>query len=376
MQFKLERKDLKSKARAAILKTAHGNIFTPIFMPVGTQGTVKTLSPRDLSENGVQIILGNTYHLYLRPGDELVANLGGLHNFINWPKPILTDSGGFQVFSLSELRRIEEDGIYFQSHLDGSHHRFTPEKIIDIQINLGADIIMVLDECTPYPCPFEYAEKSNNLTLQWAIRCKEYWLNHKNPNGSEQDLFAIVQGSVYDKIREKSALRLIDLDFPGYAIGGLAVGESQEERNRITEYCTDILPELKPRYLMGVGTPMDILDAIERGIDMFDCVIPTRNARNGTVYTQDGKLIIKSAKYKMENGPIDASCNCYTCRQFSRAYIRHLFNTNEILGLYLATLHNIHFYIWLVSEARKKIIAGNFLEWRDGIASNWQTVGD
>lgn len=372
MCFEVKKADKDTKARAGLLKTDHGEIYTPIFMPVGTQGSVKTLSPRDLKESGVQIILGNTYHLYLRPGDQIVADFGGLHKFIGWSGPILTDSGGFQVYSMAELRSIDSEGISFQSHLDGSSHRFTAEKVIDIQVNLGADIIMVLDECTSYPCTYEYARKSNELTIIWAERAREYWDKCTSLHGYQQYLFAIVQGSVFEDIREISAKKLIDLDFPGYAIGGLAVGEPKHERDKITDYCSNLLPREKPRYLMGVGTPEDIIDAIELGIDMFDCVIPTRNARNGTVYTSAGKLIIKAAKYKNDSSPIDESCSCYTCSNFSRAYIRHLLNANEILGLHLATLHNIHFYLWLVTEARNQIMQDNFLSWKNDLSNKWK----
>ncbi len=372
MKFRLLATDKNSKARAGELETAHGIIHTPIFMPVGTQGTVKTLSPRDLEESKAQIILGNTYHLYLRPGDELIAELGGLHKFMHWNGPILTDSGGFQVFSLNDLRKIEEDGVRFQSHLDGSYHKFTPKKVIDIQRNIGSDIMMVLDECTPYPCDREYADKSNDLTVAWANEAREYWANTSPVHDFEQALFGIVQGSVYEDIREKSARSLIELDFPGYAIGGLAVGETGEERNRITDFCTEILPVDKPRYLMGVGLPVDILDAIERGVDMFDCVIPTRNARHGIVFTTSGKLTIKAGKFKQDKDPIDKECSCYTCQNFSRAYIRHLFNANEILGMRLASLHNIHFYMWLTATAREKIVGGGYLEWKREMVSRWQ----
>ena len=372
MIFTLEKTANDSKARTGLLKTAHGDVHTPIFMPVGTTGTVKTLTPEELKQNDVEIILGNTYHLFLRPGDQLIADLGGLHKFMSWDKPILTDSGGFQVFSLSELRKIDEDGVTFRSHLDGSGHRFTPHKVIDIQQNIGADIMMVLDECTPYPCTYEYAERSNQLTLKWAKQARDYWTENKSVHGYKQALFAIVQGSIFNKLREKSALSLIDFDFPGYAIGGLAVGEPAEERIRITDFCTDILPQSKPRYLMGVGTPEDILDSIEKGVDLFDCVIPTRNARNGTVYTSHGKMIIKAGRYSADENPVDNQCDCYACKNFSRAYIRHLFNANEILGLKLATLHNIHFFLQLVKEARKQIQSDQFLIWKNETIKNWK----
>ncbi len=367
MFFKLEHTDSKSKARAGLISTDHGIIETPIFMPVGTQGTVKTLSPRNLHEVNAQIILGNTYHLYMRPGHRLIRKMGGLHSFISWDRAILTDSGGFQVFSLKDLRKIDEEGILFQSHLDGSYHKFTPELVLEIQQALGSDIMMVLDECTPYPADRDYAEKSNELTIKWARQAREIFAHWQPLYGHRQQLFAIVQGSVYKDIREKSARALIDLDFPGYAIGGLAVGEPKETMFEMTDFCTDLLPTEKPRYLMGVGMPDDILNAIERGVDMFDCVIPTRNARNGTVFTTQGKMVLKAARFKEDPKPIDEHCTCYTCQNFSRAYLRHLYNANEILGLKLATLHNIHFYLWLVREARRAILENRFKAWKDEI---------
>lgn len=372
MNFQLEKSGGLSKARCGILKTEHGQIETPVFMPVGTHGAVKTLSPSELSENGVQIILANTYHLYLRPGDHLLAEFGGLHEFMGWKGPILTDSGGFQVFSLSELRKIDEKGVTFQSHLDGTKHYFTPEKTIDIQNNIGSDIMMVLDECIPYPCTYDYAKKSMDLTVQWATQSSKYWQDNSPRDGTQQALFGIVQGGVYHDLREACIEKLTLLDFPGYAIGGLAVGEADQERNQVINLCTNLLPVEKPRYLMGVGLPEDILESIHLGVDMFDCVIPTRNARNGTVFTSNGKLIIKSARCKSEHIPIDKDCSCYTCKNFSRAYIRHLFNCNEMLGLRLATLHNIHFYMWLVSEARKQILEETFVAWKDQILKRWK----
>ena len=362
--FKLQYTDTRTKARAGLLQTAHGQVETPIFMPVGTQGTVKTLSPRDLKENNVQILLGNTYHLYLRPGDELIAGFGGLHKFMGWDRPILTDSGGFQVFSLSELRKLEDDGVVFQSHLDGSRHKFTPEKVLRIQQNIGSDIMMVLDECTPFPCDYVYAEKSHLLTLRWAKEVRDIWKDPMAVHGYPQALFGIVQGSIYPDLRESSARALVELDFPGYAIGGLAVGEPEDDRLKMTDLTTDFLPENKPRYLMGVGKPEDILKSIELGVDMFDCVIPTRNARNGTVFTSSGKLSIKAGRHRQDELPIDPECSCYACRNFSRSYIRHLFNASEILGLHLATIHNIHFYMMLVQEARQHILDGNFVQWK------------
>ena len=375
MQFNVIAKDKSSKARCGELITAHGKVHTPVFMPVGTQGTVKTLSPRDLKETGVQILLGNTYHLYLRPGADEIAQLGGLHRFMSWDRPILTDSGGFQIFSLSQLRKIDQDGVDFQSHLDGSYHRLTPEKAIDIQMQLGPDIMMALDECMPYPSTREYAQQSVQLTHQWAERCIQHWYKDNPLFGYEQSLFGIIQGGIFEDLRVISVKQLTELNFPGYAIGGLAVGEPAEVRNKISDICTDLLPEEKPRYLMGVGTPANILDSIALGVDMFDCVIPTRNARNGTVFCSTGKLVIKGAAFKNDREPIDRECTCYTCQNFSRAYIRHLFNANEILGLHLATLHNVHFYIQLVAQARDQIASGNFLGWKKK-KMNPQDTGD
>jgi queuine tRNA-ribosyltransferase len=372
MQFKITDRDKNSKARCGELYTDHGKVETPVFMPVGTQGTVKTLSPRDLQEARVTILLGNTYHLYLRPGAEEIARFGGLHKFMAWDQPILTDSGGFQIFSLSQLRKINADGVEFQSHLDGSHHCLTPEKVIDIQRQLGPDIMMALDECMPYPSTKEYARYSVDLTLQWAVRCRERWLKSEPCFKYNQTLFAIVQGGIFSDLRENSARNLINLDFPGYAIGGLAVGEPAEIRNQITDLCSDILPDSKPRYLMGVGTPADILESIRLGMDMFDCVIPTRNARNGTVFSDGGKLIIKGAAFKSEQDPIDSGCPCYTCQNFSRGYLRHLFNANEILGLHLATLHNVSFYIRLLSQAREHIAGGDFEQWSNNKLESWR----
>lgn len=360
--FELIAKDDTTAARAGILHTDHGDVETPIFMPVGTQGTVKTLSPDELLGNSVQIILANTYHLYLRPGDDLIREFGGLHRFTSWPRPILTDSGGYQVFSLADLRKLSPDGVRFQSHLDGSHHIFTPEKVIEIERNLGADVMMVLDECTPYPCSFEYAQQSNQLTLEWAERCREHFEKVANPHGYRQFLFGIVQGSTYPEVRQVSLNQLIKLDFDGYAIGGLAVGEPKESMLEISKFCAEQLPKDKPHYLMGVGKPEDLVDAIALGIDMFDCVIPTRNGRNGTVFTWQGRLVIKNAIYRDDPRPIDEQCDCYACRKFSRAYIRHLFQAGEILAPRLATLHNIHFYMELVHRAREAILESRYPE--------------
>lgn len=362
--FILEKTDKKTKARAGLLKTAHGNIETPIFMPVGTQGAVKTLSPHELEDTGAQIILGNTYHLYLRPGDDLILKAGGLHSFTSWNRPILTDSGGYQVFSLSELRKINNEGVRFQSHIDGSYHDFTPEKVIDIQRNLGSDIMMVFDECSPYPCSFDDAGKANKRTISWAERCADHFQLTDPPHDHPQMLFGILQGSTYREIRKKSVDNLLKIGFNGYAIGGLAVGEPKTDMLDITDFCTDLLPPDKPRYLMGVGKPEDIVESISRGIDMFDCVIPTRNGRNGTVYTWKGKMVLRNYKYRDDFSPIDENCDCYSCRNFSRSYIRHLFQSQEILAMRLASIHNLHFYLSLVKSARAAIYKGCFFQWK------------
>jgi queuine tRNA-ribosyltransferase len=352
------------KARAGLLETDHGVIETPVYMPVGTQGSVKATEQRELLELGAQIILGNTYHLYLRPGMEIMERAGGLHRFINWQKPMLTDSGGFQVFSLSDLRDIDDNGVTFRSHLDGSLHVFTPESVIKIERQLGSDIMMVFDECTPYPCEFEYAKKSNEMTVRWAERCKTACEKTPSLYGHSQALFGIVQGSVYPEIREMSARALVELGFDGYAIGGLAVGESVEEMYRITEFTEQFMPQDKPRYLMGVGTPENILECIERGMDMFDCVIPTRNARNGMLWTSSGTLNMRNAQYKADFEPVDAECDCYTCRTFTRSYLRHLFIAKEILALQLASIHNLAFFLWTAREARKAILEKRFVSWK------------
>jgi len=364
-KFELVALDSKTSARAGLIYTDHGVIETPVFMPVGTQGTVKAVEQRELVEIGAQIILGNTYHLYLRPGTDVIFKAGGLHKFIGWERGILTDSGGFQIFSLAQFRKISKEGVKFQSHIDGSYHFFTPESIIDIQRILGSDIMMCLDECTPYPCDYDYAFKSNQLTLEWSKRSRERFDNTKPLYGHTQAIFGIVQGSIYPEIRAKSVEELVKLDLDGYAIGGLAVGEPIETMYQIAEFTASLLPVDKPRYLMGVGTPENILEANSRGIDMFDCVIPTRNGRNATLYTREGKFSIKNAIYKEDFTPVDKDCDCYTCRSFTRAYLRHLFNADEILALQLASIHNLAFYLWLVREARSHIIQGDFLEWKD-----------
>jgi len=353
--FSFTLKARSGKARAGVISTNHGDILTPVFMPVGTLGTVKAMSPHELMESHAQIILGNTYHLYLRPGHELIREAGGLHKFISWERPMLTDSGGFQVMSLAALRKITRDGVHFQSHIDGSRHFFTPESVIGIQEALGADIIMSFDECPPYPATREYVEKSLATTLRWAERGKNAFTNHAN-----QALFGIVQGGIYEDLRERSALALMDMDFPGYSIGGLAVGEKKADMFRVTAFLNDILPQDKPRYLMGVGTPTDLLNNITNGVDMFDCVMPTRNARKGSIFTRYGKMIIKAARYRDDLGPIDPLCGCYTCRHFSRAYIRHLITMNEILGMRLTTIHSLYFYQELMQMARAAILEDRF----------------
>ncbi len=344
--------------------TGRGEIPTPIFMPVGTQGAVKAIEHRELRELGARIILGNTYHLYLRPGAGLIERAGGLHRFMNWTSPVLTDSGGYQVFSLSDLRGIHKDGVEFKSHLDGSLHNFTPEKVVDIQRALGSDIMMVLDECAPFPCTEEYAVASNEMTLRWAERSKARFEETHPAYGVEQALFGILQGSVYPRIRERSACRLTEIGFDGYAIGGLSVGEPAEQMYAMVDVCTEMLPKEKPRYLMGVGTPENILEAIDRGIDMFDCVLPTRNARNAVVFTAHGRLNLRNAKHADDFSAVDPECSCYGCRNFTRAYLRHLFKAGEILALQCATMHNLTFYLWLVRTARQAILEDRFTAWK------------
>lgn len=366
LEITIKGKAKDSKARAGFFETEHGIVETPIFMPVGTQGTVKAVNQSYL-ENDIkaQIVLSNTYHLYLRPGTDVLEKAGGLHKFMNWKKPILTDSGGYQVFSLTELRKLKKDGVEFRSHLDGSKHFFTPEKVIGIERSIGSDIMMVLDECTPYPCEYDYAVKSTKLTSDWAALNKEAFCNSNPLYGHKQFLFGIIQGSVYKDLREKSALELNKLDFDGYAIGGLAVGEPTETMYDLIDFTTDFMMEDRPRYLMGVGRPENILEAIERGVDMFDCVMPTRNARNSYLFTSNGILAMRNAQYKDDFSEIDKHCECYTCRNYTRAYLRHLFIAGEILALELASIHNLHFYLDLVKEARKMIIEGNFSEWKN-----------
>lgn len=366
LKLNIDSKDTNCKARAGWFETDHGKVETPIFMPVGTQGTVKAVNQAYLADEiKAQIVLSNTYHLYLRPGTEILEKAGGLHKFMNWQKPILTDSGGYQVFSLSELRKLKSNGVEFRSHLDGSKHFFTPEKVIGIQRSIGSDIMMVLDECAPYPCDYDYAKKSVELTSNWAILNKEAFVNSKPLYDHKQFQFGIIQGSVYKDLREKSVNDLLKLDFDSYAIGGLAVGEPTEQMYELVDFTTDFMPVEKPRYLMGVGRPENILESISRGVDMFDCVMPTRNARNANIFTWSGTLSMRNAKYKDDFKPLDEKCNCYACRNYTRAYLRHLFIAEEILALELASIHNLYFYLQLVTTARKHIIDGNFFEWKN-----------
>ena len=356
-----------------MIKTPHGEVNTPVFMPVGTQASVKTLSSEDLKEIEAEIILGNTYHLYLRPGHQLVEKAGGLHKFMSWDRPILTDSGGFQVFSLNSLTKITEEGVRFRSHLDGSYHLFTPEKVVEIQRALGADIIMVRDEPVSYPSTFEQADRANKLTLNWAERCKQAH-NKLEDKGFKhrQALFGIIQGSTYPELRKNSAEALMKLDFPGYAIGGLSLGEPKTTTFEMVDLCVSYIPEEKPRYLMGVGTPEDMMEAVCRGIDMFDCVLPTRNARNASLFTRFGKLVIKNSEYVDDFSPVDPECGCLTCRNYSRAYLRHLFNTGEVSVLRLATIHSLYFYMDLMRMAKEAILTDSFLEWRKDFLKKYQ----
>ena len=373
-EFEVVKKDTKSSARAGVIKTPHGEVTTPIFMPVGTQASVKTLSSEDLKEIGAEIILGNTYHLYLRPGHQLIQKAGGLHKFMSWDRPILTDSGGFQVFSLNTLTKTTEEGVRFQSHLDGSYHLFTPEKVVEIQHALGADVIMVLDEPVSYPATFEQADRANKLTLNWAersIRAHKQLEDKESKQG--QALFGIIQGSTYAEARKTSAEALVKMDFPGYAIGGLSLGEPKTTTFEMVELCVSHIPEEKPRYLMGVGTPEDMVEAIARGIDMFDCVLPTRNARNASLFTRFGKLIIKNSGYAEDFSPVDPECRCSTCKNYSRAYLRHLFNTGEVSALRLATIHSLSFYMDLMRMAKDAILQNCFSEWRIEFLSKYRS---
>lgn len=366
MTFKLETTDPKSSARAGTIRTDHGTIETPIFMPVGTAGSVKAVHQRELADDiKAQIILGNTYHLYLRPGLDLLRDAGGLHKFNGWSGPILTDSGGYQVYSLAENRKITAEGVIFKSHIDGSKHHFTPEGVMDIQRIIGADIIMAFDECTPYPCEYNYARKSMALTHEWLARCVSRISTTEPLYGYEQNLFPIVQGSVFKDLREQSAEFIASQDQPGNAIGGLSVGEPHEDMYAMTSLVCGILPKDKPRYLMGVGTPENILECIALGIDMFDCVMPTRNARNGMLFTTEGIINIRNEKWKNDLSPIDPALGGYVSTFYSKAYLRHLIVNKEILGAQIASIHNLTFYLWLVREARQRIIAGDFSQWKD-----------
>ena len=367
IRYELLKKDKKTGARRGRIYTPHGIIETPVFMPVGTQATVKAMTPDELKEMvDARIILSNTYHLFLRPGDELIKEAGGLHKFMNWDRPILTDSGGFQVFSLADLRNITEEGVKFKSHLDGSEKFLSPEISMKIQNNLGSDIMMAFDECAPYPSDYDYTKKSMEMTTRWAKRCLEA---HKNKE--KQGLFGIVQGGMYKDLREQSAKALVELDFPGYAVGGLSVGEPAELMYEILSATTPFLPENKPRYLMGVGTPDYLIEAVLRGIDMCDCVLPTRIARNGTAMTSEGKVVVRNATYERDWTPLDHNCDCYTCKNYTRAYIRHLVKCGEILGARLITIHNLRFLVKFMEDVRKAIEEDRLLEFREEFYKNY-----
>lgn len=359
LTYELIKECKQSGARLGKIHTKRGVIETPIFMPVGTQATVKTMTPEELKEINSQIILSNTYHLYLRPGHHLIEKAGGLHKFMNWDKPILTDSGGFQVFSLGDLRKISEEGVEFRSHLDGSKHFISPEKAVEIQNALGSDIMMAFDECAPYPAEYSYVKRSLERTTRWAKRCKRAHQNTEN-----QSLFGIIQGGMYADLRKQSLEELIDLDFPGYAVGGLSVGEPKPLMYEVLEYTTPLMPKNKPRYLMGVGSPDCLIEGVIRGIDMFDCVLPTRIARNGTAMTSQGKIVIKNAKHTEDFEGLDPECDCYTCRNYSKAYLRHLFKSNEILGLRLLSYHNLYFLLKLMEKIRQAIKEDRLLDFK------------
>ncbi|MFH1689681.1 MAG: tRNA guanosine(34) transglycosylase Tgt [Candidatus Eisenbacteria bacterium] len=371
IEFRIVAVDAETKARAGELVTPHGVVETPVFMPVGTQATVKTLAPCDLEDIGARIILSNAYHLYLRPGTELIREAGGLHRFMGWDRAILTDSGGFQVFSLARLNRITDDGLEFQSHLDGSRHFMSPEQNVAIQRDIGADIIMALDECIAYPAERSYAARSHELTLRWAQRALAAW--QEEPG--DQSLFGIVQGATYADLRRESAAALAAMGFPGYAIGGLAVGEPKGAMREMVDATVEELPEAAPRYFMGQGFPEDIIGSVVQGIDMFDCVMPTRNARKGYVFTSRGKLVVKNASYANDHGPMDPECGCYACRNFSRGYIRHLFAADELLAGRLASLHSLTFYVTMMREMRAAIVDGSFGDWRRAFQSKFDQCG-
>jgi len=366
MEFKLVKTSSGSKARVGEIDTPHGKVTTPVFMPVGTAGTVKGIHVKDLKEDiKAQVILGNTYHLYLRPGIGVVETAGGLHNFTGWDGPILTDSGGYQVFSLSDISKLSEEGVRFQSHIDGSYHLFTPENVVDIQRSIGADIIMAFDECTPGDSDYAYAEKSLALTERWLDRCFNRLESTSDKYGFKQSLFPIVQGATFPELRRKAVERVISYNAEGYAIGGLSVGETEKDMYEMVEVCTEDLPENRPRYLMGVGTPVNILEAIGLGIDMFDCVLPTRNGRNGMLFTSEGIINIRNAKWQNDHSPVDVNGTSYADHDYSKAFLRHLFISNEMLGAQIASQHNLAFYTSLVTEAQNQILAGNFEVWKE-----------
>ncbi len=374
MEFNIKATDNKSSARAGEIITGHGMIQTPIFMPVGTAGAVKAVHTKELKEDiKAQIILGNTYHLYLRPGTDVISNAGGLHRFNGWDLPILTDSGGYQVYSLANTRKLTADGVVFNSHIDGSKHVFTPERVMDIQRAIGADIIMAFDECTPYPCAYDYARNSLELTHKWLQRCVDHFNQSKPLYHYQQALFPIVQGSVYKDLRTKSAEIISSYHADGNAIGGLSVGEPHEVMYELTDLVCAILPKDKPRYLMGVGTPVNILESIALGIDMFDCVMPTRNARHGLLYTKNGIINIKNERWQNDFSPIDDGGICFADTHYSKAFLRHLFKAGEMLGPMIASVHNLAFYLWLVGKAREKIIEGSFMSWKSGMVKQLET---
>jgi queuine tRNA-ribosyltransferase len=374
-QFQVLRTD--SGARLGRLKTPHAEIETPVFMPVGTAGTVKALTQEQLEELDARIILANTYHLYLRPGDELIRDLGGLHRFMSWPRAILTDSGGFQVFSMSDLREISEEGVRFRSHLDGSSHFFTPERAVEIQMNLGADIVMCLDECTSFPAVHEHAKQSMLMTARWAERCKNFFDQAKEGYRlNDQALFGIIQGSVYPDLRKESVDRMLATEFPGYAIGGLGVGEPKGKMFEMIDLTSPLLPRDRPRYLMGVGTPEDLVEGVRRGIDMFDCVLPTRNARNGWLFTHEGHIVIKNEIHKRSEKPLDERCRCFVCQRYSRAYLRHLYHQNEVLAAVLNTYHNVYFYLDTMRRIRQSIASLRFEEFAGEFLSERRQTGE
>ncbi|MFH0877433.1 MAG: tRNA guanosine(34) transglycosylase Tgt [Candidatus Omnitrophota bacterium] len=372
LDFKVTHTDVSGRARCGVLQLGRGTVETPVFMPVGTQATVKALSPRELDECGAQIMLSNAYHLYLRPGLEIIRQFGGLHAFMNWHKPVLTDSGGYQIFSLALLRKIKDEGVEFQSHLDGSRHFLTPEDVIGVQRVLGSDIMMPLDECVPYPASFDEAEKAVDRTTLWGKRSKKAFVAHPGAGEAQpQHLFGIVQGSSYKDLRQRSAEELLEIGFDGYALGGLSVGEPQDLMYNILSCAVDFLPGERPRYLMGIGLPEDLLEAVSWGVDMFDCVVPTRYGRNGSAFTSAGKITVRNAKFGCDQRPLDEACGCYCCRNFTRGYLRHLFNTGEILGLRLVSTHNVYFFVHLMDQARAAIKENRFAAFKKDFLSKY-----